>query len=59
MKLWFEGWNVNAQGRIATPANTPPVVIAALKSAINSRISRLAMNRLRGETMPPTISPRM
>ena len=22
MKLWFEGWNVNAQRRIATPANT-------------------------------------
>jgi hypothetical protein len=50
MKLSFEGWNVNAQGRIATPANTPPVVIAALKSAINSRISRLAVNRSRGDS---------
>jgi hypothetical protein len=59
MKLWFEGWNVNAQGRIATPANTPPVVIAALKSAINSRISRLAVNRSAGRQCRQRFSPRM
>jgi hypothetical protein len=50
MKLWFEGWNVNAQGRIAMPANSPPAVTAAPKSAINRLINSLAVNRLRGDS---------
>jgi hypothetical protein len=29
MKLWFEGWNVNARGRFGIPAMTTPVRIAA------------------------------
>jgi hypothetical protein len=45
MKLWFEGWNVNAQ--VALPCQQIPAsLIAAAKDAINS----LAVNRLRGES---------
>jgi hypothetical protein len=46
MKLWFEGWNVNAQRRVVTRRNAPSAAIAALPSAINS----LAVTGLRGDS---------
>jgi hypothetical protein len=36
MKLWFEGWKVNAPGRVAVPADTIPAAIAAPPDAIKS-----------------------
>jgi hypothetical protein len=45
MKLWFEGWNVNAQGA-CIPANATPAVIAAL----NKRDKHLANGGWRGDS---------
>jgi len=65
MKLWFEGWNVNAQhacpgldpGRVPVRAKethqkdkATPAAIAAPKGAINGPINMLAVNRLRGDS---------
>jgi hypothetical protein len=51
MKLWFEGWNVNALWQHAIPANAPPAVIAAL----NQREQTSCDWWMAGRQCPPTI----
>jgi hypothetical protein len=46
MKLWFEGWNVNARSAFVVSADAAPTAIAAPTRAINS----LAVNRLRRDS---------
>jgi hypothetical protein len=54
MKLWFEGWNVNALDALPLLRTPRQPLIAALTGAINSLEILLRMKD-GGETVPPTI----